>query len=153
MLRPIIALALMLACAGVPAFAKKSAATDPCCAETGGCKAGKNGKTPAAGSMYQITVSQNGGIAGMHKEMTIDSSKLKKQQQQKLADLVGATGILKVDAQKKMTPGAADMFVYEFKIECCGKTHLATFDEGTLPVSFRSLREYLNEVQPKGRKS
>jgi hypothetical protein len=151
MLRPIIALALMLACAGVPAIAKKSGGGDPCCAETGGCKAGKNGKTPAAGSMYQITVSQSGGIAGIHKELTIDSSKLKKQQQQKLADLVAATGILKVESEKKVTRGAADMFIYEFKIECCGKTHLATFDEGTLPEAYRSLRGYLNEVQPKNK--
>ena len=119
-----------------------------CCADDKQCKAAPHGKKkPAAGSMYQITVSQSGGIAGINKSFSVDSSKLKKPEQKKLADLVDATGIMKIDSVENRTPGAADMFIYAFEVSCCGKTHKASFDEGVMPASFKALRDYLNTVK------
>jgi hypothetical protein len=133
LLRALVAVALMFSFAdAVPACARKD-------------KHHQHAAVPT----YQITASQSGGIAGMHKEISIDSAKLRKPQQKHLDELVQATGILKVDSEKKVTPRAADMFFYEFKVTSEGKTHTATFDEGTLPQTYRDLREYLNEVQPK----
>jgi hypothetical protein len=147
MLRSIIIAALLVTFTAGTAMAKGSA---DCCSEDGGCKKTmKNGKKPAAGSMYEIKVIQSGGIAGMHQELTVDTAKLKKPQQARFAQLVADTGILKVEETKKLTAGAADMFIYDFEVACCGKMHKAEFDEGTLPASYRALRQYMNTVQKK----
>jgi hypothetical protein len=147
MFRSIIVAALVVLISAGSALAKGAA---ECCSENGGCqKTMKNGKKPAAGSMYEIKVTQSGGIAGIHREMTVNTATLKKPQQARFAELVADTGILKVEETKKLTAGAADMFIYDFEVNCCGKVHKAEFDEGTLPASYKSLREYMNTVQKK----
>jgi hypothetical protein len=53
-----------------------------------------------------------------------------------------------VDLTSKTTPGAADLFFYEFEIEDGTRTIDVTFDDMSLPESVRPLLKFLMEYTP-----
>ncbi len=67
---------------------------------------------------------------------------LAKEDREKLEKLIEGSGLLSMKNEKKTTPGAADMFFYEFSAVNGGE-HKATYDDGSLPQAFRPLVEHV----------
>lgn len=98
-----------------------------------------------------FTYHQTGGFAGISRGYSIKLADLEKAEAEKLSSLIESSGLLKLKEERKTTPGAADMFFYEFSASNGGE-HKATFDDGSLPESFRPLLEFVREkakVEPR----
>lgn len=94
---------------------------------------------------------QSGGFAAINRGYSVKLAELDKSEAEKLASLIQSSGLLKMKDERKTTPGAADMFFYEFSASD-GSEHKATFDDGSLPSSFRPLLEFVREkakVEPR----
>lgn len=88
---------------------------------------------------------QSGGFAGVNKLYEARLADMEKDQRTQLEDLIEESGLLKLTSESKTTPGAADMFFYEFVALDLKGTHKATYDDGTLPKSFRPILEFLRD--------
>lgn len=98
----------------------------------------------ANGKMEKITsfnYHQSGGFAAINKTYSVKLADLSKEDREELEKLIVKSGLLAMKSDKKTTPGAADMFFYEFTASDGGE-HSATYDDGQLPDSFRPLVEY-----------
>lgn len=109
---------------------------------TAAAKCTKSTKAAQTG-VYRITFTKSGGFAATNQKYQLDSNKLEKPAQSTLADLITKSGVLRIKSEMKTTPGAADMFFYEFKVEHKGQPHRAAFDDGTIPQSYRDLAAFV----------
>lgn len=91
-----------------------------------------------------FTYQQSGGFAGINRSYSVKMADLEKEDRVKLEKLIEGSGLLSMKNEKKTTPGAADMFFYEFSAVNGGE-HKATFDDGSLPEAFRPLVEHVRE--------
>lgn len=91
-----------------------------------------------------FTYQQSGGFAGINRSYSVKLADLSNEERDKLAKLIESSGLLLLKNEKKTTPGAADMFFYEFSAVNGGE-HKATYDDGQLPDAFRPLVEYARE--------
>lgn len=91
-----------------------------------------------------FTYSQSGGFAGINRSYSVNLADLEKDDREKLEKLIQGSGLLSMKNEKKTTPGAADMFFYEFTAVNGGE-HKATYDDGQLPDAFRPLVNYVRE--------
>ncbi len=60
---------------------------------------------------------QSGGFAGISRSYETRLSELSSEERQKLEQLIVDSGLLSVKDDKHMTPGAADMFYYDFSLK------------------------------------
>ncbi len=119
--------------------------SSPAFAGSDNCK-GDTNKTKTVKKMNKITdfsFAQSGGIMGMDKRYEVRLAELESAERQKLEKLIESSGLLKFKSEQRLTRGAADMFVYQFTAKGDKKEYAATFDDGTLPDSFRPLASYL----------
>ncbi len=91
-----------------------------------------------------FTYQQSGGFAGISRSYSVKLAELSSEEREKLAKLIESSGLLSKKNEKKTTPGAADMFFYEFSAVNGGE-HKATYDDGQLPEAFRPLVDYARE--------
>lgn len=118
------------------------------------CKDDTN-KTKAVKRLNKVTdfsFGQSGGIMGMDKSYQVKLASLGSADRQQLEKLIQKSGLLSVKNEQKMTHGAADMFTYQFTAKGDNKEHSATFDDGTLPESYRALVSYLQNKTVDNRK-
>lgn len=94
-------------------------------------------------AVYRISFTKSGGIAGVHKAYLLESNKLDKAEQATLSNLLQKSGILGITLVQISTKGAADMFYYQLTVEHKGKTHSASYDDGTIPQAYRPLLDYV----------
>ena len=97
------------------------------------------------GKLTAFTYAQTGGFAGVNRAYKPDLAKLEKKDREKLEELVDKSGLLKIRGEEKKTAGACDMFNYEFSATEHGVTHKASYDDGTLPSSYKELVKYLKD--------
>lgn len=98
-----------------------------------------------------FTYHQSGGFAAINRGYSVKIADLGKDEADKLTSLIESSGLLKMKNERKTTPGAADMFFYEFSASNGGE-HKATFDDGSLPDSFRPLLDFVRDkakVEPR----
>jgi len=88
-----------------------------------------------------FTYHQSGGFAAISRTYTVKLADMGKEEREKLEQLISSSGLLSMDKEKKTTPGAADMFFYEFTAVNGGE-HNAGYDDGQLPDRFRPLLEF-----------
>ncbi len=91
-----------------------------------------------------FTYQQSGGFAGINRGYSVKLADLSNEESDKLAKLIESSGLLSMKNERKTTPGAADMFFYEFSAVNGGE-HKATYDDGQLPEAFRPLVEYARD--------
>lgn len=91
-----------------------------------------------------FTYIQSGGFAGINRRYSVKMADLLKEDREKLEKLIESSGLLGMKNEKKTTPGAADMFFYEFTAVNGGE-HKATYDDGQLPEAFRPLVDHVRE--------
>lgn len=84
---------------------------------------------------------QSGGFAAINRTYSVKLADLSKEDRENLEKLIVGSGLLAIKKEKKTTPGAADMFFYEFSASN-GCEHSATYDDGQLPDAFRPLVEF-----------
>jgi hypothetical protein len=87
---------------------------------------------------------QSGGFAGINRSYSVKLADLSHEEREKLAKLIENSGLLSLKSEKKTTPGAADMFFYEFSAVNGGE-HKAAYDDGQLPEAFRPLVQYARD--------
>lgn len=109
------------------------------------CPKNENAASKNDSAVYRVSFTKSGGIAGVHKSYTLESNKLEKAEQATLSDLLQKSGILSISSVTKTTRGAADMFQYQLTVEHKGKTHTASYDDGTLPQAYRPLFDYVTK--------
>ncbi|MCC7530538.1 MAG: hypothetical protein IT342_18585 [Candidatus Melainabacteria bacterium] len=91
-----------------------------------------------------FTYQQSGGFAGINRSYSVKLADLSNEERDKLAKLIESSGLLSMNNERKTTPGAADMFFYEFTA-VNGAEHKAAYDDGQLPQAFRPLVEYARD--------
>ena len=91
-----------------------------------------------------FTYHQSGGFAAINRAYEVKLADLSKEDREKLEGLIAASGLLSMKNERKTTPGAADMFFYEFTA-VNGREHRASYDDGTLPEAFRPLVDYVRD--------
>lgn len=96
------------------------------------------------GKISSFSYHQSGGFAAINRVYSVKLAELSKEEAEKLASLIQSSGLLKVKNERKTTAGAADMFFYEFRASSDGE-HRATFDDGSLPDSFRPLLDFVRD--------
>lgn len=117
---------------------KEKSQTETC--ETGKkCEKGKK-----MNKITSFTYHQSGGFAAINRGYSVKLADLSEDEGNKLAELISASGLLKMKNERKTTPGAADMFFYEFSASNGGE-HKATFDDGSLPQTFRPLLDFVRD--------
>ncbi len=89
-----------------------------------------------------FTYHQSGGFAAVNRSYSVKMADLAKEDSEKLEKLIEGSGLLSMKNEKKTTPGAADMFFYEFSAVSGGE-HKAAYDDGSLPEAFRPLMEHV----------
>lgn len=102
--------------------------------------------------LTEFSFHQSGGFMGADRRYEVKLSELDARAQEQLKTLIGDSGLLKMKGEQKMTQGAADMFVYQFRANSGNKIFSATFDDGTLPDSYRPLVDYLRDKAVDARK-
>lgn len=112
------------------------------CAETKGKKHCPQEKQMKA-QPYSIKFNQSGGFAGVNKGVELNTAKLSCEDACKLVEAIKNSGILKVTTLKQTNPQAADVFYYDITVEEKNRTHHVTFDDTTVPDSYRPLVEFL----------
>ncbi len=117
------------------------------CDEPAATKAGKL----KASAVFSFD--QSGGFAAMHRTFESAIKDLSKQDADKLADLIASSGLMNTTRGiKNLNGAAADVFVYNFKIINGKKAYSATYDDTTLPKSYRPLLDFLkNKAVDAGR--
>jgi hypothetical protein len=120
--------------------------------QTKTCETGKKcEKGKKMNKITSFTYHQSGGFAAINRGYSVKLADLSEDEGSKLAELISSSGLLKMKNERKTTPGAADMFFYEFSASDGGE-HKATFDDGSLPQSFRPLLEFVRDkakVEPR----
>lgn len=91
-----------------------------------------------------FTYQQSGGFAGLNRSYSVKMADLSNEEREKLAMLIEGSGLLSMKNERKTTPGAADMFFYEFTAVNGGE-HKASYDDGQLPEAFRPLVAHVRE--------
>lgn len=89
---------------------------------------------------------QTGGFIGVNRRYEQNLADLSSGDRQKLETLIVDSGLAS-DAKKGefITASACDMFQYEFTFKDGAKQHHVTYDDGTLPDSFRPLVQYCKD--------
>lgn len=105
-------------------------------------KAEKVGKSCKLKPSSLISFDQSGGIAGVHKTFEASLKSMSKKDAGQICDLIGKSGLLKSKDVKNTNPNAADVFIYQFKVINGKDKHQATYDDTTLPESYRPLLEF-----------
>ena len=88
---------------------------------------------------------QTGGFIGVNRKYEKDLAEISSSDRQKLEKLIADSGLLSDKSEKKLTAGSADMYQYDFQIKEGGKEHHVTFDDGTLPKSYKPLVQFLRD--------
>lgn len=88
---------------------------------------------------------QTGGFMGMDRTYDVKFSEMNPSERQELEQLVKASGILADRGGERVTRGAADMFSYTFTVSDGNETREVTFDDGTLPESYRAIVEFARD--------
>jgi hypothetical protein len=112
------------------------------------CGAGKNKKHCAQEKQmkaqpYLVKFNQQGGIAATFKGVELNTAKLSCEDACALVEAIKKSGILKESTLKSTNPHAADVFYYDIIVEEKNRTHHVTFDDTTVPDSYRPLVEFL----------
>jgi hypothetical protein len=94
--------------------------------------------------LSQFSFHQSGGFIGVNKQYEVKLADLSEKDRSELEQLIDKSGLLKACGKERLTKGAADMFVYSFSAVEDGKTYSITFDDGTLPESYRGLLSFTN---------
>lgn len=89
---------------------------------------------------------QTGGFIGVNRKYEQNLADLSSGDRHKLETLIADSGLAS-DARKGeiITSGACDMFQYDFTFKDGAKQHHVTYDDGTLPDSFRPLVQYCKD--------
>lgn len=120
--------------------------------QTEACENGKKcEKGKKMNKITSFTYHQSGGFAAINRGYSVKLADLSEDEGSKLTELISTSGLLKMKNEHKTTPGAADMFFYEFSA-INGGEHKATYDDGSLPQSFRPLLEFVRDkakVEPR----
>lgn len=82
---------------------------------------------------------------GMDRKQDFVFADLSPARQKALQEHIEKCGILAGTATKKLNAKARDAFVYEFSVEAEGR-HQATFDDTTLPQSYRPLLDLILDM-------
>lgn len=101
-------------------------------------------KTKAERRMSKLTtfsINQSGGFAGLNRGYEVNLADLSETERTDLEQLIERSGLLK-DSGAHMTKGAADMFVYNFSASYGDKKYSVSFDDGTIPQSYRPLLDF-----------
>jgi hypothetical protein len=85
---------------------------------------------------------QTGGFIGVNRKYEKPLSELSEAERNQLEKLIGESGLLKVNDEQRFTAGAADMFHYDFRLKDGKQEYHATFDDGSLPDSYRPLVKF-----------
>lgn len=93
----------------------------------------------------QFTFHQTGGFMGVNKQYDVKLAELKETDRTQLEQLIEKSGLLKAGGKERFTKGAADMFVYSFTAVEGDRTVSITFDDGTLPESYRDLVSFTKD--------
>jgi len=119
------------------------------------CKGKGDRKQKAERRMDKIvsfSFHQSGGFMGMDRQYDVKLADLSAADRDKLEQLIKDSGLLKLKSDEKLTRGAADMFVYQFSVDEGNQTHAVTFDDGTLPESYRPLIDHVKDKMVDNRK-
>lgn len=108
-----------------------------------GDKKSKNHKSSKLKPTALVSFDQSGGFAGVHKTFETALKDLQPQDAEKLSELIISSGLMKAKNVKKTNPNAADVFFYQFKLINGKNEYQATYDDTTLPETFRPLLEFL----------
>ncbi len=120
---------------------------DACAKDHG---AGKHTKTEPKpmdpkpdGNSKVFVYEKSGGFIGVDLKYEKDLSELSADERKQLEKLIADSGLLNDKNDTRITGGAADMFQYDFRFKDGSKEHHVSFDDGTLPSSYRPLTEFL----------
>lgn len=86
-----------------------------------------------------FTFHQSGGFVPTNLKYEQSLTEMKAEERKELEQLIDKSGLLNVQSDRRITKGACDMFVYSFSLKDGAKEHQITFDDGTLPDSYRAL--------------
>jgi len=92
---------------------------------------------------YIVKFNQTGGFAATFKGVELNTAKLSCADACSLVETIKKSGILKESTVKKTNPQAADVFYYDIVVQEKNRTHHVTFDDTTVPDSYRPLVEFL----------
>lgn len=92
--------------------------------------------------LTKFTFHQSAGFMGVNRQYEVNLADLSEQERNDLEKLIANSGLLKAGGGEQLTKGAADMFNYSFSVVEGNKTHSITFDDGTLPQSYRPLYSF-----------
>jgi hypothetical protein len=95
--------------------------------------------------LTEFTFHQSGGFMGVNKQYDVKLADLNEKDRTELEQLISKSGLLKASGEERMTKGAADMFVYSFSASEGDKHYSITFDDGTLPESYRGLVSFTKD--------
>ncbi len=90
-----------------------------------------------------FTFTQTGGFIATNKKYEKQLSDLSGDERQQLEKLIDQSGLASVKDEKHLTAGAADVFYYDFRLKDGKSEHHVTFDDVSLPDSYRPLVKYL----------
>jgi hypothetical protein len=98
-----------------------------------------------AKKIKSLNFHQSGGFMGMNRNHAFVFADLSPARQEAMQEHIENCGILTGTATKKLNAKARDAFVYEFSVEAEGR-HQATFDDTTLPPSYRPLLDLILDM-------
>lgn len=88
---------------------------------------------------------QTGGFMGMDRSYNVKLSEMNSSERQELEHHIKESGIFDNRGGEWVTKGAADMFSYTFTVSDGNETREVTFDDGTLPESYRAIVEFARD--------
>lgn len=93
------------------------------------------------GVLLRVRFLQSGGVVGAVRGADLESALMQPGDARELAELVKASGI--VASGEHLSPGRADLRLYEIHVDCEHGTISATFDDETVPEAARALVSFL----------
>ena len=97
------------------------------------------------GNSKVFVYEKTGGFIGVDLKYEKNLSELSSDERQKLEKLIADSGLLNAKSDERITGGAADMYHYDFRYKDGSKEHHVSFDDGTIPSSYRPLVQFLKD--------
>jgi len=91
-----------------------------------------------------VKLVEDGGFAARHNVYEVNVADLSKGDEKNLTKLLKKTDLLKNKTFKSTNPHAADVIFYEITVEGKNNHSVITYDDTTLPQSYRDLVNYLH---------
>lgn len=96
--------------------------------------------------IVRVFVVRGGGFSGLVRTSSVATNQLSPGDRQKLAALVGQSGLFDAPAARSAEEPEPDRFTYTVSVEDQGRTHTAGFSERSMPEGVRNLISWVSTV-------